>query len=317
MASQEIHSFVEKFHQLWNAGFSAHLDVDTHAGEAWVGLRVNLGHARGGHQPEQGHLASFYPKQESSSRQRRRARRAAARSVQENESKVSTVEAVPVEAANNNVAENDEENSNENESSTDNEICEKQIASEEEAPDVIENKAEGAAVEAVQTRNETILDENVDDADVKNVVDGVVASEVIESSDRKDDLIDKTANLATKQLSEDLVPVRPTVETVFATAVISHSFSSKVTESDIDYLLRIIKSKEHLNHNIISVELGSVRSYKEKGDKFEHEVQVMIKVKTVNLWESSRSYLYHHLGKDIWNLRDGTDICLRRIHHKR
>ena len=27
---------------LWSAGYSAHLDLDSHAGEAWVGLRVVL-----------------------------------------------------------------------------------------------------------------------------------------------------------------------------------------------------------------------------------------------------------------------------------
>ena len=44
MVVKEIDSFIQKFHQLWSAGVSAHLDLDTHAGEAWVGLRVQLGH---------------------------------------------------------------------------------------------------------------------------------------------------------------------------------------------------------------------------------------------------------------------------------
>ena len=90
MASQEINSFVEKFHQLWKAGFTAHLDIDTHAGEAWVGLRVKLGHGREHHR-EGEHRASFYSKEENSSRQRRRHRRAAARLVQEKKSEETTV----------------------------------------------------------------------------------------------------------------------------------------------------------------------------------------------------------------------------------
>ena len=44
MVAREFDSFIQKFHQLWSAGFSAHLDLDTHAGVAWVGLRVQLGH---------------------------------------------------------------------------------------------------------------------------------------------------------------------------------------------------------------------------------------------------------------------------------
>ena len=32
------------FHQLWKAGDTAHLDLDTHAGQAWIGLRTPLGY---------------------------------------------------------------------------------------------------------------------------------------------------------------------------------------------------------------------------------------------------------------------------------
>ena len=39
----ELQSFISKFHQLWEAGVTAHLDIDTHAGQAWVGLRAQLG----------------------------------------------------------------------------------------------------------------------------------------------------------------------------------------------------------------------------------------------------------------------------------
>ena len=75
----ELDSFVYKFHQLWSAGHSAHLDLDTHAGRAWVGLRVQLGH----HAPlHPHHLPDKFPqyshKKDSPSRQRRRAKRAAA-----------------------------------------------------------------------------------------------------------------------------------------------------------------------------------------------------------------------------------------------
>ena len=43
----ELDTFVKKFHQLWNDGFTAHLDLDTQAGNAWVGLRVQLGQVPG------------------------------------------------------------------------------------------------------------------------------------------------------------------------------------------------------------------------------------------------------------------------------
>ena len=44
MVATELDTFVLKFHQLWKAGHTAHLDLDTCAGNAWVGLRVQLGH---------------------------------------------------------------------------------------------------------------------------------------------------------------------------------------------------------------------------------------------------------------------------------
>ena len=42
MFPSELDSFIGKFCQLWNNGYTAHLDVGTHAGKAWVGLRVQL-----------------------------------------------------------------------------------------------------------------------------------------------------------------------------------------------------------------------------------------------------------------------------------
>ena len=73
----ELDTFIKKFHQLWNDGHTAHLDLDTCAGQAWVGLRVQLGHAPGPLHHQQ--LFNFPKKSLSPSRQRRCERRAAAR----------------------------------------------------------------------------------------------------------------------------------------------------------------------------------------------------------------------------------------------
>ena len=37
-----MQGFVYKFQQLWAAGETAPLDLDNHAGKAWLGLRVQL-----------------------------------------------------------------------------------------------------------------------------------------------------------------------------------------------------------------------------------------------------------------------------------
>ena len=49
----ELNNFVVKFHQLWKAGYNAHLNVDSHAGHAWCGLRVDLGPAPAAPRPQQ------------------------------------------------------------------------------------------------------------------------------------------------------------------------------------------------------------------------------------------------------------------------
>ena len=75
MSISELDSFILKFKSLWYSGIDAHLDVETHAGQAWVGLRVGLGHQPG----PLHHKVQPHKKQASPSRQRRRARRVEAR----------------------------------------------------------------------------------------------------------------------------------------------------------------------------------------------------------------------------------------------
>ena len=47
MDCSEVDRFISKFKLLWQLGHEAHLDLDTKAGQVWVGLRVHLGHAPG------------------------------------------------------------------------------------------------------------------------------------------------------------------------------------------------------------------------------------------------------------------------------
>ena len=96
----ELETFVRKFHQLWNDGQSAHLDLDCHAGVAWVGLRLQLGRPPGPlhHHvyPSPHHRKSFSPSQK-----RRRERWAYAREnsehVEEASNFTKTVENEPAE----------------------------------------------------------------------------------------------------------------------------------------------------------------------------------------------------------------------------
>ena len=73
MSKSELENFVNKFHQLRQAGYTAHLDVDTHAGQSWVGLRVMLGPAPMKYAQKKQHRSPSYLRRQ----ERRKAARAA------------------------------------------------------------------------------------------------------------------------------------------------------------------------------------------------------------------------------------------------
>ena len=73
MTVSELDNFVSQFKNLWRSGLDSHLDLECHAGQAWVGIRVRLGPGEPLHIPPQRKF------RDNPSRQRRRARRAAAR----------------------------------------------------------------------------------------------------------------------------------------------------------------------------------------------------------------------------------------------
>ena len=72
----ELNSFIEKFKNLWRSGLSAHLNLETNGGQAWVGLHLHLGVAPGPHPNPNG----FDQKTKNSAcKERRRKRREALR----------------------------------------------------------------------------------------------------------------------------------------------------------------------------------------------------------------------------------------------
>ena len=79
METFELDSFITKFKGLWNSGLDAHLELNTHAGQAWVNLRVRLGHAPGPLQPHFQFPPPANKSRNGPARERRRAKRAAER----------------------------------------------------------------------------------------------------------------------------------------------------------------------------------------------------------------------------------------------
>ena len=92
MYDSELNSFLLKFRQLWRAGYDAHLDVKSHAGQAWIGLHVRLGHAQG--PLYQDHVRNVNKARNGPSLQRRRKKRADARKQAEEAFKKETTDGV-------------------------------------------------------------------------------------------------------------------------------------------------------------------------------------------------------------------------------
>ena len=319
MASREIDSFVRKFQQLWSAGFSAHLDLDSDAGEAWVGLRVKLGHGR-----EQRDLPTFFhSKFDSPSRQRRRHKRAAERHTHENATKETGEVSDHIEAK----IEVDKSIRNFSGDVTNDR---KEIGSAEcdDLPYDVENqnREEIEDIVAEKVTADTQVDVNTDNVSERTEckeADTDLHSdkkcEEVENSEGKNcekgnvRVNENETNTNSDKLN---VPASP-ITIVYALAKFENSNVSQISTIEASALSNILKSKDHLCRNIVNINFRNSQAYRTHSGKYEHSVQIEVSVDTRNLWESGRSYIYHHLGKDTWTLSDGTTISFVRIHQKR
>ena len=83
-STSEIQNFINKFHQLMKKGHTVHLDLHTHAGQAWVALRVMIRPFQPQHNqhfPKKSRNPAYYRRQE----RRKAARKAADASTKPNE----------------------------------------------------------------------------------------------------------------------------------------------------------------------------------------------------------------------------------------
>ena len=125
----------------------------------------------------------------------------------------------------------------------------------------------------------------------------------------------EVTDVCNEVLRTEEVPKRPVYESVHATAEITNSKKS-ITDVEINALNCIFfKSKEHLVRNIKGIESGVCQTVRNHEDGYRHLLPLIFSVDTTNLWENSRSYIFHHLGRDTWT-KDGTEIRLIRIHRK-
>ena len=93
-------------------------------------------------------------------------------------------------------------------------------------------------------------------------------------------------------------------ENVFvnAIAVLDNCPNNLVTRNNLDSLSQIIDNKDHLQRNNEIFKFGNISNWEFGNGRYKHKIQVIIQVKTAQLWESARSYLWKHLGTSTWIL---------------
>ena len=89
-----------------------------------------------------------------------------------------------------------------------------------------------------------------------------------------------------------------------------------MTQSDADFVEGIVFGQNHLKGNISKLEFGQHFSRKFGQTDFKHSIELRIIVRTHNLWENARSYIWKHLGQFEWSTKDGAKVMLNRIHVK-
>ena len=308
MYVNEVNSFLCKFNELLRAGYDAHLDLNAHAGNSWIGLRVNLGK-----QPY--HPQPFRKKRLSPSQLRRRERRAAFREDEGRQAGSATVENNSDILLNEDSAEN--------------------IAGEVETVAVNVNVNVEDSEQAVNSVDENVVDD-VTEADTvveittadNHDIPGENNADVASSENSGDGGNTAAASSITNGVEEpmayertspalnDQVNVVPEVVVIHGTAIIEDSPYETFSTDELDSMVRFITSKEHLRSNIQNIEYTHVSSREFRNNRFKHIVALKIFVKTPALWETPRSYIWRHIGNDTWTRGNGSSINIVKIHQK-
>jgi hypothetical protein len=302
MDNSELGTFVQKFRRLWKSGLDAHLDIDTHAGQAWVSLRVRLGQAPGPLQPHPQFPPHLKRTRDGPSRQRRRARRAAEQAVKAGSEEAHSSEVEAEEAVQGRIAEETIEHEAENAQPDEmadcsaevaEEILEHNVESTEEVTSRLENEQEAVS----ETRNEPVEETVQNDTDTA----------------------DKTSDepLAEPHVEpcQDNAVLQPEETTVFATVVIENSKQEELYQTDLNSLQDLIFRENHLRENIAKLEFGQLYTRKLRNN-CKHTLELKLSVKARNLWEHPKSYIWKHFGRNEWAKPNGSKVTFNRIHVK-
>ena len=284
----EMNSFVAKFYQLWSIGSEADFHLRCFQGQAYVTLQTALGYTD----------TIQFKKQDNSARIRRRVKRANAR-------KKDNVSIEDVES--------------ESEKDTEQVL--------EETVNASEIKADTDAGDNISlTRcDEEQFKPSVVGNDISAGIDVEIESEETSTNDDGSNFIEEggdTLNIkesvvtsCSGNLNQNTEHLSKTVD-VYATVMFQNSPFEDLQQEEMESFSRCVKSIDHLARNITGIRVEGHCTQKSQNNRFEHAVQIVIGVKTDNLWECARNYLCKHLGRDKWDRRNGSTISLIRIHQK-
>ena len=351
----QLDSFVQHFKQLWQSGRSAHLDIDTCAGQAWVGLRVRLGQGDGPLHQAQHQVKVPRRSRNGPSRERRRCRRLAER--QKNAEEASSLEPKETETnekvdeAETAFSKQDETLENEGRDFAAENAVDKEDSEAKENPletaggtnestllevqDVTHHKEpanEHVVVREVPPtvaieEGTKIKDQASEEHSDKAMKDPSDAGENKMEGDPKDpieenvdcnfaDSIEVVDELCSDAAYNVRQPQIPIKVEVSATAVFENSQNERLSREEIKSLEAVLLSKNHLKENILKLEEGQETNRRNKQGLFKHTLELRILVNTEKLWESARTYIWRNLGQNEWRKPNGAKLSLVRIHVK-
>ena len=100
---------------------------------------------------------------------------------------------------------------------------------------------------------------------------------------------------------------------VCATGIFENCPDPTLEEDYFVSMKKFILSETHLQSNISNVSIVPISSRLSSPRLYIHTVSVEMTVKTANLWEPPRAYVYKHLGKSDWLRGNKTRITLVKI----
>ena len=106
---------------------------------------------------------------------------------------------------------------------------------------------------------------------------------------------------------------------VYAQIEFDCSPTSKLTGDDLKNFEGIMFRHDHLRRNVKKIDYGQYTTRDGNDGRsrsYTHILNLKLVVDSASLWETPRSYIWRHIGRDEWKLVNGTVVTVNRIHTK-